>query len=219
MFGMPEKRVQGIEIITDTNIKISAKVVEARLQAGEVSGVTLLAYADSLAVLNACGTEKYGPIPMVFWDVDTPAKSAIYLWQNLVAGTTRHNPLTHRAAYSHGFASRFNVATIWQYDVGVAMSVGEVWGVSGFDPAYVGPASNTNQIEHMSVSITAQAVLGEHLSTLAAFEGFETLVSHGTAAESIADEALNKAVADHFIPLFENDLRAAVASLRLALKP
>lgn len=321
MFGMPEERVRGTTIVGDTT-EVSIAEVEARLlavglnpapvlgdtavsghlvrlQAGEVSGATLLAYADNLAVLNAYGEAKYGQIPTDFWDVDTaalkadgwssytivaalsgpegrdfldlllaaferfkhfkqsdggdtavdtaldlfelaivmvdnqpetallehspflntPAKSTIYLWQNLVAGTTRHNPLTHRPAYSHGFASRFNVATIWQYEVGVAMSIGKVWGVSGFDPAFVGPASNDNQIEHMSVSITAQAVLGEHLSTLAAFEAFETLISHAKADASVADEALNKAIAEYFTPHFEADLRAAVKSLRLALKP
>ncbi|MXU65057.1 hypothetical protein [Oceanomicrobium pacificus] len=150
--------------------------------------------------------------------LDTPSEKALYAWQQLISGATRTNPLTQMRIFDHGFARRFHLGTIWQYETGTPARDAEIWGVSGFAPRFVGPAENDNQIEHMSISMVVQGVLDEPLLILDAFEEFEQLTGGASAAEAAADEALNAAVRDLFLPGFQTDLDGAVERLRAGLK-
>ncbi len=145
-------------------------------------------------------------------------QAALYLWQQLIVGSSRRNPLTHIKLFNHGFTARFHVGTIWQYETGIALDNSTIWGVSGFAPEFVGPPENNNQVEHMSISMTVQGILREPLLVLEAFEEFETLSGSATAAEAAADDALNAAIQQAFIPGFEDDLRSAIAALRGLLR-
>ncbi|WP_380054087.1 hypothetical protein ACFE33_12830 [Falsihalocynthiibacter sp. SS001] len=145
-------------------------------------------------------------------------QAVLYLWQQIVVGSSRRNPLTRVKLFNHGFTQRFHVGTIWQYDYGVAQDNSTIWGVSGFAPRYVGPPENSNQIEHMSISMIVQGILREPLQVLQAFEEFERLMGPVSLEEAAADEALNNAVRQTFVPNFENDLQAAVSELRGMLR-
>ncbi|MCT8160031.1 hypothetical protein [Pseudoruegeria sp. SHC-113] len=145
-------------------------------------------------------------------------QAALYLWQQLIVGSSRRNPLTHIKLFNHGFTTRFHVGTIWQYETGIALDNSTIWGVSGFAPEFVGPPENNNQVEHMSISMTVQGILREPLLILEAFEEFETLSGSATAAEAAADDALNAAIQQTFITGFEDDLPSAVAALRGQLR-
>ncbi|WP_193139049.1 hypothetical protein [Meridianimarinicoccus sp. MJW13] len=145
-------------------------------------------------------------------------QAALYLWQQLVVGSSRRNPLTHIKLFNHGFTTRFHVGTIWQYDTGIAQDNSTIWGVSGFAPVFVGPPENNNQIEHMSISMTVQGILREPLLLLEAFEEIEALVGSSSAGEAAADDALNAAIQQAFLPGFEDDLPSAVDALRGQLR-
>lgn len=150
--------------------------------------------------------------------IKTHEQAALYLWQDVVAGSTRRNPLTRQKIFDHGFARRFHVGTIWQYETGKAQSDPAIWGVSGFAPEFVGPPENNNQIEHMSISMVVQGLLREPLLVLDAFEEFEKLTGSASAEEANADEALNAAIREIFVPAYEADLEAAIAALRTRLR-
>jgi hypothetical protein len=131
-----------------------------------------------------------------------PEQQAIFLWQQIVAGSNRQVPYIHRDAYTHGTWGRFNVVEMWRYGVGSKVSVDEAWGLSGFSEPFVGDATNTNQIEHMAITALAQMVLGIPAILLDVLEELEWMLRKGTLAASRADERLNRAVARHFRPLF-----------------
>jgi len=150
--------------------------------------------------------------------ITSTEQAAVYLWQDVVAGLSRRNPLTRQKIFDHGFATRFHVGTIWQYETGKARNGPEIWGVSGFAPEFVGPPENNNQIEHMSISMVVQGLLREPLAVLDAFEEIERLTGSASAAEAAADEALNAAIREVFIPTFENDLPGAIEALRRHLQ-
>jgi hypothetical protein len=150
--------------------------------------------------------------------ITSAEQAALYLWQDIVAGSTRRNPLTHQKIFDHGFATRFHVTTIWQYETGKAQNSSEIWGVTGFDPEFVGPPENNNQVEHLSISMVIQGLLREPVLVLNAFEEYEKLTGSVSTQETNADKALNAAVHDVFVPTFESDLAASIESLRLRLK-
>ncbi|MCF6273505.1 MAG: hypothetical protein L3J37_10015 [Rhodobacteraceae bacterium] len=141
-------------------------------------------------------------------------QAVLYFWQDLVAGTSRRNPLTQQKLFDHGFATRFHMGTIWQYETGKAQENADIWGVSGFAPEFVGPPENNNQVEHMSISLVVQALLGEPLSILAAFEKMEQWTGMADASEAAADMALNAAINKVFIPAYEKDTLLAIEALR-----
>lgn len=146
--------------------------------------------------------------------ITSPEQAALYLWQDVVSGSSRRNPLTRQKIFDHGFASRFHVGTIWQYETGAAQSGSDIWGVSGFAPEFVGPPENNNQIEHLSISMVVQGLLREPLLVLDAFEEMEWFIGSASAAETAADEALNRAIREIFIPGFERSLPEAIEALR-----
>ncbi len=134
-----------------------------------------------------------------------PDKRAIFLWQQVVTGTNREVPYLHRDAYTHGIWGRFNVVEMWRYHVGAEVSVDATWGLTGFAERFVGDATNTNQIEHMTISAVAQMVLGVPVVLLDLLEEAEWILRRGTRAASRADIALNGAVARSLRPLFRVD--------------
>ncbi|MCT8162089.1 hypothetical protein [Pseudoruegeria sp. SHC-113] len=151
--------------------------------------------------------------------ITNDAQAALYLWQQVLVGSTRTNPLTRVQIFNHGFTRRFHLGTIWQYDTGTGQNNSAIWGLSGFEDRFIGdPENNTNQIEHMSISMVVQGILREPVLILEAFEEFERLAGEANRATADADEALNAAVAEHFVPGFETDLVAATERLRAALK-
>lgn len=142
------------------------------------------------------------------------SQAVILTWQTLVAGSTRKNPLTRQPVYSHGFVSRFNVSTMYQYYMNKGMGLSEAWGVTGFAKQFVGPKRNSNQIEHMSISIMLQAVLGEPLIILNGLEREKQLTGQAPADEAKADMMLNSTIREVFLPSYAAELDEAVAILR-----
>ncbi len=145
-------------------------------------------------------------------------EAVLMIWQSLVAGSTRINPLTHNPLFSHSIFARNNVGTIYQYDQGRNMSISRVWGVSGFAPRFVGIPENGNQVEHMSISMVLQMVMHEPVLVLDGIEEEKLLLGHARSEEAHADMALNNAVHKEFAPYFADNRLKAVERLRLALK-
>ncbi len=149
----------------------------------------------------------------------TPRQQAIFLWQQIVTGTNRQIPYIRRDAYRHGVWARFNVAEMWRYHAGTKEGVDNVWGVTGFAPRFVGDATNTNQIEHLTISALAQTALGLPALLLDVLEELEWILRRSTRAASQADKLVNRAVARDFLPLFRlKDPADAIVSLEKALK-
>ena len=146
------------------------------------------------------------------------ADSKLLVWQSLVAGSTRINPLTDKPMFSHSIFARDNVGTIYQYDLGEAMSIADVWGVTGFAPQFVGIPENNNQVEHMSISMVLQMVLGEPVLVLDAIEEEKVLARQADEAEANTDMALNNAIHTEFAPSFAENGLQAVEHLRCFLK-
>ena len=146
------------------------------------------------------------------------ADGKLLVWQSLVAGSTRINPLTDKPMFSHSIFARDNVGTMYQYDLGEAMSIADVWGVTGFAPQFVGTPENNNQVEHMSISMVLQMVLEEPVTILAAIEEEKVAARQADAAEANADMALNSAIHNEFAPSFSENGLLAVEQLRCFLK-
>lgn len=145
-------------------------------------------------------------------------EAVLMIWQSLVAGSTRINPLTHKPLFSHSIFARNNVGTIYQYDQSRKMSISKVWGVSGFAPRFVGIPENGNQVEHMSISMVLQMVMHEPVSVLDAIEEEKLLLGHARSEEAQADKSLNNAIHKEFTPYFANNRLEAVERLRFVLK-
>ncbi len=146
--------------------------------------------------------------------IEGEAEEVLLIWQSLVAGTTRVNPLTGSPMFSHSIYARDNVGTIYQYDQDRALSIAEVWGVTGFAPRFVGIPGNNNQVEHMSISMVLQILLGDPVLVLDAIEEERVLAGHADKAEADADMALNNAIHSEFAPLYREDRQRAVERLR-----
>lgn len=146
------------------------------------------------------------------------ANGKLMVWQSLVAGSTRNNPLTKEPMFSHSIFARDNVGTMYQYDQGEEISIAEVWGVTGFNPHFVGIPENNNQVEHMSISMVLQIVMGEPLLVLDGIEEEKVLFGHAHSEEANADMALNNAIHKEFAPHFAEDGLKAVEYLRCVLK-
>ncbi|MCB0058198.1 MAG: hypothetical protein KDE45_14270 [Caldilineaceae bacterium] len=193
-----------------------------RFKAAEAAGEdTALDAALDIFAAVAVYQEKMSPQPE---PVDDPAAvkgradAMLMVWQSLVAGSTRTNPLTGEPLFSHSIFARDNVGTIYQYDVGQEMSIAEMWGVTGFAPQFVGIAQNNNQVEHMSISMVLQLVLGESAIVLDGIEVEKAAAGKADEAEAQADMALNNAIQRDFVPFFTGDWQQAVERLRATLK-
>ncbi|MFO6464228.1 hypothetical protein ACK8OR_07545 [Jannaschia sp. KMU-145] len=143
--------------------------------------------------------------------------ATLMAWQTLVAGTTRQVPFLRRPAFDHGFVGRFNVKTIYQYDTATPMSVGAVWGVSGFAPRYVGPPENDNQVEHLTITALLQVVAGTPVAALDALELEKVATGASSRAEARADIALNGAVHEQFAIALHEDFAGAADALHSVL--
>jgi hypothetical protein len=151
-------------------------------------------------------------------EVQGIANGKLLVWQSPVAGSTRINPLTGKPMFSHSIFARNNVGTMYQDDLGEAMSIADIWGMTGFAPQFVGIPENNNQVEHMSISMLLQMVMAEPVAVLDAIEEEKVMTGQADAAEANADMALNNAIHNEFAPSFaENGLRT-VDQLRCFLK-
>lgn len=150
-------------------------------------------------------------------EIKGESEAVLMIWQSIVAGSTRKNPLTKKPLFSHSIFARNNVGTMHQYDIGKKMSIGSIWGVSGFADHFVGTEKNNNQIEHMSISIVLQLVMNEPVIILDAIEEAKLLIGHADAKETHADIALNNAIHKEFKPHFSENRLQAVELLRAAL--
>jgi hypothetical protein len=178
------------------------------------AALDMFAYVDDYwTAVTATSPEPDGPEAL-----KGVADSKLMVWQSLVAGSTRINPLTHEPMFSHSIFARDNVGTMYQYDVGEEISIAEVWGVTGFAPHFVGIPENNNQVEHMSISMVLQIVLGEPVQVLDGIEEEKVLAGHADSGEANADMALNNAIHKEFAPNFAEDWETAVEHLRCVLK-
>lgn len=148
----------------------------------------------------------------------TDGEATLLIWQALLSGTTRHNPLTHRPLYSHGFVGHFSVPHIHQYATAQGLTPSQVWGVEGFNARFVGPPSNANQVEHMGISALLQGVAGVPGAVLNAIEALEVSVDHEDPAAASADRALNGVVREVLLPRVDDDPQDLVAALRAELR-
>lgn len=151
-------------------------------------------------------------------EIKGESEAVLMIWQSIVAGSTRVNPLTQKPLFSHSIFARNNVGTMHQYDVGKKMSIGSIWGVSGFADRFVGTERNMNQIEHMSISVVLQLVMNEPVFILDALEEGKILLGNADTKESHADMALNNAIHQAFKPHFSENRLQAVELLRTVLK-
>lgn len=170
------------------------------------SGAGAMAVAAALAILEDASayirsghsTRTVRALP---W-LNQPQQTLV-LWQQLLTGSTRRLPVIGLEIIPHGIWGRFNVATIWRY-----ASVGSdaAWGVSGFHPDYVGPATNANQIEHMAISAVTQLMYHVPVAALSAVEYAQWRLQRGVEEdEARADIALNHAIARDLLPYFSVD--------------
>ena len=151
-------------------------------------------------------------------EIKGETEAVLMIWQSLVAGSTRTNPLTGKPMFSHSIFSRDNVGIMYQYHLGKKMTISKVWGVSGFAPRFIGISENNNQIEHMSISMILQIVMKEPVLVLDGIEEEKILLGHANSAEGHADMALNNAIHREFVPYFHKNSLDAVERLRLILK-
>ncbi|QIE40876.1 hypothetical protein G5B39_02215 [Rhodobacteraceae bacterium SC52] len=147
----------------------------------------------------------------------TDGEATILIWQALLSGTSRNNPLTHRPLFSHGFVGHFSVPHIHQYATGEGLTPSQVWGVEGFDPTFVGPPTNDNHVEHMGLSALLQGVANVPGAVLYAVEALEIAVDHEDASAAAADRALNRAVRDVLLPNMGKDPRELMRALLATL--
>lgn len=147
----------------------------------------------------------------------TNGKATLLIWQALLSGTSRHNPITHRPLWSHGFVGHFSVPHIHQYATGTGQTPSQVWGIEGFAPVFVGTSSNANQVEHLGISALLQGVGNIPEAVLEAVEAMEIAIDHEDPAAAAADRALNAAVRDVLVPRIEEDPEELASALREAL--
>jgi len=189
---------------------------------GEASGedTALDAALDMLLMQDDYVKEAYTEMPAKDDEAGWKgiANSKIIVWQSLIAGTSRINPLTGEALFSHGDFGRNSVAEMWRYRLKKHLGISEIWGVTGFDWQFVGTPENANQVEHMSITSFLQLVLDEPVTALNAIEDKKVLLNGADPKEANADKALNQAVHDYLQPNYIYDLPGAVAQLRSVLK-
>ena len=148
----------------------------------------------------------------------SPEQQAIFLWQQVATGTNRQVPYIHRDAYTHSYWGRFNVVEMWHYHLNNEIGVDATWGLSGFHAGYVRDPANTNQIEHAVISALSQKVLRLPLFALNALEDAQWVMRESSLESARADQAVNRAIARHFLPLFTlQNAQTACDSLEDAL--
>ncbi|MEM8540449.1 MAG: hypothetical protein AAGF25_05780 [Pseudomonadota bacterium] len=148
----------------------------------------------------------------------TDGEATLLIWQALMSGTSRHNPLTHTPLWSHGYVGHFSVPHIHQYATGKGALQSDVWGVGGFNEMFVGVDSNNNQVEHLGISALLQGVAGVPGALLNAIEALEVMVDHENPIAANADRALNRVVQEILVPKVEDNPTEITEALRAALQ-
>ena len=141
----------------------------------------------------------------------------ILIWQQVMFSTSRNNPLSHDRLISHSIYNHFNITDMWRYRTGDYATIGEIWGVSGFAPRFVGDPANDNQVEHTTISMTLQLVMDEPLTALNLIEDRDVIAGNVSAAYAAADKAINTAVGRDFAPRFHENYREGIEYLRCLL--
>ena len=147
----------------------------------------------------------------------TDGQATVLIWQALLTGTHRYNPITHKPLWSHGFVGHFSVPHIHQYATGTGQTPSQVWGVEGFNPRFVGTTSNSNQVEHLGISSLLQGVGNVPSAVLSVVEALEEFIDHEDQIAGAADRALNEVVRKVLVPGIEEDPLDLAAALRAAL--
>jgi len=138
-------------------------------------------------------------------------------WLHLIGYTPRINPLTDEPLFQYSIFSHFSITDMWRHQTRSHSFIGLIWGISGFDFQYVGDAENSNQVEHIAVSLALQYVYDNSLLALNALEIRDTVNGKQRPVMSIADQAVNNIIASEFIPYFEEDYVQAINRLRCIL--
>jgi hypothetical protein len=141
----------------------------------------------------------------------------VMVWHQILVGATRAGPLTARPMFTPRIFARFNVTNMWQHHTGRRSAIDDIWGVSGFDPRFVGERNNENQVEHIAISMTLQMVSQVPLLILNAIEDRDTLTGRQSPAHARADQNINNAIAFEFIPRFVDDYVRGIEHLRCVL--
>ncbi len=147
----------------------------------------------------------------------TDGQATVLIWQALLTGTHRYNPITHKPLWSHGFVGHFSVPHIHQYATGIGQTPSQVWGVEGFNSRFVGTSSNSNQVEHLGISSLLQGVGNVPSAVLSAVEALEEYIDYEDPIAGAADRALNEVVRKVLVPGIEKDPLDLAAALRAAL--
>lgn len=143
--------------------------------------------------------------------------SLILIWHQVMFSTSRTNPLNREQLISHSIFNHFNITDMYRYRAGEYLSIGDIWGVSGFAGRFVGDPENDNQVEHVTISMALQLVLEDPLAALNAIEDRAVLTGSESAGHANADKAVNTAIARDFAPYFYSDFRTGIEHLRCIL--
>lgn len=130
-------------------------------------------------------------------------------WQRIIGHEPRINPLTGELLIEDTPLSHLSVTNMWRYQTRRNTFIGSIWGISGFDNRFVGNPKNTNQVEHLAITLLLQYVENYSLIALNAFEVQDTLSGGQTSQMATADRNINNLIASEFIPRFdENPIKA-----------
>lgn len=161
------------------------------------------AVATALDILVDCAEyvrAGYTAATTATWPRLHPKQRAIFLWQQIVAGSNR--TLFRREVYTHGLWGRFNVGEIWSFQTSAPVDLSRLWGLSGFHDTFIRDPHNINQIEHMTITALAQSALHVPLVLLDLLEEIEWRTGRGSRLEGEGDKALNHAVSRFLLPTF-----------------
>ncbi len=131
-----------------------------------------------------------------------PESQAIFLWQRLVAGTTRSSPILKVTVFSHGIWGRHNVVEMWRFRSGAHIEHMDFWGMNGLHQRFIGDPTNNNQIEHLVISAVMQITLGMPVLFLNLLEDAQWILQQAPNVHRLSDQAVNNAVAYDLKPRF-----------------
>ena len=157
-----------------------------------------------------------------FGTIDAEAKEEIGIaiiqtWQQIIGSTARTNPLNGDPLFPFNMFSHFNVTDMWRQHTRQNIFIGLIWGVSGFDLHFVGDLQNSNQVEHLAMSMALQYVYNYSVVLLNTLEVRDTLNGKQQPVMSLADQNINNIIASEFLPLFKDNYVYAIEYLRCIL--
>ncbi|PJF33487.1 MAG: hypothetical protein CUN57_02035 [Phototrophicales bacterium] len=106
---------------------------------------------------------------------------------------------------------------MWRHKTETHTFIGTIWGVSGFDSRFVGNPENSNQVEHLAISIALQYAYDTSVVLLNALEIRDTFNGKQPLPMTRADQAINYVAATEFLPHFEDGYAQTIERLRCIL--